>query len=71
MVKSIIFNDSDVNYYQNYPTTVDPDAFMEKVIRLIGVRERYEDGHVIELKDAERILLWIRDWEVTPCEITK
>lgn len=62
MNKSIIFDEDDlIPHTTGMPVSVKPVAFMDKVMKLIAYETEYSQERYLKLKDAEMILLWIRE----------
>lgn len=61
MNNSIIFNkDELIPYTTGDPVCVEEDVFMDKLLLLVGYEKEYTDERLLRLRDAEKILLWIK-----------
>ena len=60
MIKSLIFNDEDIVENSSYKDAVDADVFLQKIEDLCVYEQDYTYHKVVNLEEAEEILLNIR-----------
>jgi hypothetical protein len=60
IMKSLIFNEKEIIESNNYNNAVDIDVFLNKVKSLTEYEQDYIYKKVVDLKQAEKILLTIQ-----------
>jgi len=60
MTKSIIFDKKNILISTGYKPAIDKDVFIEKLLVLVGYTQDDSCETVVDLRDAEKILMWVR-----------
>ena len=60
MTRSIIFNNEDIVTKSSYKPAVKKDAFIDKLLTLLEYEQDYSYEKLIDLQQAEEILLWVK-----------
>jgi len=60
MVKSIIFDKKNILISSGYKPAIDKDVFIEKLLVLVGYTQEDAYETVVDLGDAEKILMWVQ-----------
>lgn len=60
MSKSLFFNEEDIVESSEYNPAVNPDVFLKKIEDICVYEQEYTDNKVVDLEQAEDILLYIR-----------